>query len=157
MWRLWLLSMVLKRCCHGSSIEKGNMAIFTSVCVCCNQTAVQSRASERGVERDFLLALRQVWAGQRASQHAWPQGPFDLRLLDMQSLTLSSVSYWRFDVLEMWVLRGHCVFMIGRRCKVSGTWAFSWVTERSSGWRPFIPSSCAVWRLSKTSWTSWST
>lgn len=127
-------------------------------CVCCDRTAVQSRASETGVEGDFLLAVGQVWAGQRASQHAWLEGPFWSPTFETRSH-----SHWVLSVTadlmrrrcECWV--DVCVFIFARPYKVSGTWAFSWVTARSSGWRLFIPSSYAAWPLSKTSWTSWLT
>lgn len=144
---------------HGTEVllpwvlyREGNM-LFLPLCGC-DQTPVQSPASERCVGRDFLPGR-----GLDKGPHSMLglRDPFDLRLWDMQSLTLSSVSKCGSDVLEMWVLSGFCVFGVARLYRVSGTWAFNWVTGRSSGWRLFIPSSSAVWPPSKTSWISWST
>lgn len=53
-------------------LYRGRGTSYFYLCMRCDQTAVQSRASER----DFLLAPGQVWVGQRASQHAWPKKPF---------------------------------------------------------------------------------
>lgn len=48
-------------------------AIFTSVCAGTRQWFKAKH--QRDVERDFLLSVSQVWAGQKASQHAWPHEP----------------------------------------------------------------------------------
>lgn len=151
MWLLWLLSMVLKNCCHGPSTETGN-GLFLPLCAA---TSLWFKAKhQRDVEGDFLLTLGQVWAGQRASQHAWPQGPFWSSTFRICSHSLTSVIFWRFDMVKMWVCSWYRASVVARHYKVLGTWDFSWATEKNSGWHLFIPSSFAVWLLSRTSWTS---
>lgn len=58
----------------GLSTQKGNM-LFLPLCVL-RPDCGSKQSIREGVKRDFLLTLSQVWAGQRASQHAWPEGPF---------------------------------------------------------------------------------
>lgn len=109
MWLLWLLSMVLKNCCHGPSTETGN-GLFLPLCAA---TSLWFKAKhQRDVEGDFLLTLGQVWAGQRASQHAWPQGPFwssTFRYAVTPSLLSFSgdLIWWRcefvVDIVPLWL------------------------------------------------------
>lgn len=81
--------------------------------LCVLQPVCGSKPSIReDVEGDFLLTLGQVWAGQRASQHAWPQGPFwssTFRYAVTPSLLSFSgdLIWWRcefvVDIVPLWL------------------------------------------------------
>lgn len=156
MWLRWLLSVVLKCCCHGPATEEGSKLFLP----------LRVLRPDCGSKPSFRDGCRGGLPPRRGPGVGWTKGL--TACLASGTLLISdfetrSHSHWVLSVAadlmlqEMWALSGYCVFMFARPYKVSGTWAFSWVTERSSGWHLFIPSSYAAWPLSKTSWTSWST
>lgn len=153
-WLMWLLSTVLKCCCHGSSTEEGNR-LFLPLCVL--RPTCGSKPSIREWCRDGLPLRPRPGVGRtKALTARLASGALLMsQLWDMQSLAefclRLSETWFAEDVSRC------CVFVVTRHYKVLGTWAFSWVMERSSGWRLFIPSFFVAWPPSKTSLTSWST
>lgn len=149
-WLLWSLSMVLKCCCHGSSVGTWK-GLFLPLCVPGLDSG--SKRSIRETQRGTSFsALARCGLDKRPHSMLGLMNPFDLWLWDLLSVGWDLMCWKKRAEFD-----GFFFYVVNRLSKVLGIWAFSWVMEKSSGWHLFIPSSFAVWLVSRISWTSWLT